>query len=132
MIDCRSSTGHSLTVSSWQALHGLVSTRGHDLGRPGDDQATGSRFAETWDMDVGHSTFAQFQLFGAGHRPAVTSHQLVRFEYSTDSGRHWRLVLPRCHGRRDRRPCLVPSSHYDLTGADNATRITVPLPPETM
>ena len=98
-----------------------------------DEKSKYVAFTETWDMDTRASTFAQFQLFLVN----TQIHSLyVRFEYSLDSGNRWRLVLPECFNNKElpERQCqfLSPSSRYDLTIGNNATRITVRLPLETM
>jgi len=91
-------------------------------------------FAETWDMDINVSTFVQFQIFIINYQ---VNKLIIRFEYSLDHGRRWRLVLPECFNNTEElqeRQCeyLSPSSRYYLTAKTNATRITVRLPPETM
>ena len=105
------------TISHWMGWNGLV----HDNpSATSPDGSTAAAYAETWDMDVGESTFAQFQLMSA-------SSAEIRFEFSTDMGRHWQLV--------ESQPEHQPVSVYSVTAAgnkSNATRITVHLPKQAI
>ena len=80
-------------------------------------------YAETWDMDVTESTFAQFQLIITHQMQEKSITAQIRFEFSTDMGRHWQLV--------ESHPDQL-ASDYTLSGANNGTRITVHLPKQAM
>lgn len=97
------------------------------------DNETSLSYAETWDMEIIDPTFAQFQLMfpAGGHSGNVE----VRFEYSTDMGRHWDLVELECfmlHHLGQNCEYLHPPSRYMLMNENNATRITVHLPRRSM
>ena len=51
----------------------------------------GSRYAETWDMEVGPMTFIQFDLV-MSCTDTHTSQYNVSVQYSTDRGKHWTNV----------------------------------------
>lgn len=90
-------------------------------------------YAETWDMEITDPTFAQFQLILPldSHSENVE----VRFEYSTDMGRHWQLVEPECymvHQLGQQCEYLHPPSRYLVRKDNNATRTTVYLPKRSM
>ena len=98
-----------------------------------DDEISLS-YAETWDMEIMDPTFAQFQLIlpSADRHPGNVE---VRFEYSTDMGRHWNLVELECyllHQLGQECHYLHPPSRYLLKENNNATRITVHLPRRSM
>lgn len=112
------------SISHWMGWNGLIHTNPSATSPEGSPVVA---YAETWDMDVSESTFAQFQLIAAVMPSVGASSVEVRFEFSTDMGRHWHLV--------ESQPEHQPVSVYLVTAENNnstSKRITVHLPKEAI
>lgn len=126
------------TITDWMGWQGLVFREPLDpvdtlLGPADLEDGSSLSYAETWDMEIMDPTFAQFQLIlpEEYHSRIVE----VRFEYSTDMGRHWSLVELECyklHQLSQECEYLHPPSRYFLNALNNASRITVHLPRRSM
>lgn len=125
-------------IADWLGWQGLITREplypvDTLLIRTHTEDGTSLSYAETWDMEINEPTFAQFQLM-----LPTDSHQEnveVRFEYSTDMGRRWKLVEPECymlHHLGQQCEYLHPPSRYLVQNNNNATRITVHLPKRSM
>ena len=124
-------------VTNWLGWQGLVS---REESNPVDTQlerrskyheATLPAYAETWDMEISDPTFAQFQLM-IPSEGQDDDQAYVRFEYSTNMGKTWRLVEEECYFIGGYCERLHPPSRYTVGRENNATRITVHLPRRAM
>ena len=126
------------TITDWMGWQGIVFRELLDpvdtlLGPADLEDGSSLSYVETWDMEITDPTFAQFQLIlpEEYHSRIVE----VRFEYSTDMGRHWNLVEMECyllHQLSQQCEYLHPPSRYFLNVKNNASRITVHLPRRSM
>lgn len=123
-------------ITNWLGWQGLVSREEHhpvdtQLERNSNKDHESAAYAETWDMEISDPTFAQFQLLVPPEGQA-DDRAHVKFEYSTDMGKSWRLVEEECYFMGGYCERLHPASRYAVGKENNASRITVHLPRRAM